>query len=70
MCITFKILCFQFKAAILIGALGGISNGGVLGFSAIFFPYIQTAITTEEKSWIGKHSSSSVSYLLETNLDR
>ena len=50
----FKILWFQFKAAILIGALGGISNGGVLGFSAIFFPYMETAITTEEKSWIGK----------------
>ena len=52
--LKFKILSFQFKAAILIGALGGISNGGVLGFSAIFFPYMETAITTEEKSWIGK----------------
>ena len=44
----------QVIVALIIGGLGGISVGGVLGFSAILLPQLGKDVTTDEKAWIGK----------------
>ena len=49
-----KDLNMQLCVTLIIGGCGGLSVGGVLGFSAIFLPQLPTNITAEQKSWIGK----------------